>query len=226
MDLTYYGHACFEVKVNGKKLLFDPFIIPNPLAAKVDINAIKPDYILITHAHSDHIADAITIEKNSDATIIAPYEICNWLQKQGIKKFHPLGIGGKKEFDFGTVKMVVAHHSSGFQDGAYGGSSSGFVITSTEANFYYSGDTALTLDMQLIPKYAKMNFAVLPIGDNFTMDYKDAFSAAEMTGCKKVVGVHYNTFDYIKIDKEKASKYFTDNGVALLLPEIGKTINV
>src|SRR5438128_1281834 len=114
MQLTYYGHACFEVDTKDKKLLFDPFITPNPLAKAIDINNIKPDYILISHAHGDHIADAETIAKNSDAIIIASFEICNWFEQKGITKFHPMGIGGQKIFDFGMVKMVVAHHSSSF----------------------------------------------------------------------------------------------------------------
>ncbi len=226
MEFTYYGHACFEITVNEKKLLFDPFITLNPLAKHINIENIKTDYILITHAHSDHIADAELIANNCGASIIAPDEICSWLEKKGIKKSYPLAIGGKIKLDFGTVKMVVAQHSSSFKDGAYGGTPSGFVITSKQGNFYYSGDTGLTMDMQLIPKFAKIDFAILPIGDKYTMDFMDALSAAKMVECKSVIGVHYNTFEYIKIDKGEAQKYFNDNGISLLLPAIGETINI
>ncbi|CAN5178489.1 metal-dependent hydrolase [soil metagenome] len=224
MNFTYYGHSCFSVEVNEKSLLFDPFISPNELAKDIDINSINPDYILISHAHSDHLADAETIANNSDATVIASYEVCNWLAAKGIKKYHPLGIGGKKQFDFGTVKVVTAHHSSSFDDGSYGGTPTGFVITGGEKKFYYSGDTALTLDMQLIAQYAKIDFSVLCIGDNFTMGYKDAATAAELAGSKINIGVHYNTFGFIKIDKQKAQEYFTKKGLQLKLPAIGETI--
>ncbi len=226
MRLTYYGHACFAVEINNKKLLFDPYISPNPLAKGIDIDKIQPDYILISHAHSDHIADAERIANNSGAELISSFEVCKWFEKKGIKKINPLGLGGKKEFDFGTVKLVLALHSSSFPDGSYGGNPAGFVVTSSEGNFYYAGDTALTLDMQLIPKYANIDFAVLPIGDNFTVGYTDALEIANMVKTNKVVGVHYNTFDLIKIDTAKAQEYFSKNNNALLLPAIGETIIV
>lgn len=226
MKFTYYGHACFAIEVNKKILLFDPYITPNPDAKKIDINKIKADYILVSHAHSDHIADVEKIAENSGAELISSFEVCKWFEKKGIKKNHPLGLGGKKEFDFGTVKLVLALHSSSFPDGSYGGNPAGFVITSPEKNFYYAGDTALTMDMQLIPAYAHIDFAILPIGDNFTVGYKDALEIAKMVKTKKVVGVHYNTFDLIKIDTKKAREYFSQKSVALLLPVIGETIDV
>jgi L-ascorbate metabolism protein UlaG (beta-lactamase superfamily) len=226
MDFQYFGHSTFQVTVTGKKLLFDPFITPNPLAAGIKIDELKPDYILISHAHSDHMADAATIAINSGALVIASFEVCNWLGKKGVKNVHPLGIGGKKDFDFGTVKVFTAHHSSSFEDGSYGGTPTGFVIKSNEKNFYFAGDTALTLDMKLVPMFTKVDFAVLPIGDNFTMGYEDAADAAKMVETKTVIGVHYDTFGFIKIDKEKAQQYFKDKGLELKLPEIGSTIKV
>jgi L-ascorbate metabolism protein UlaG (beta-lactamase superfamily) len=226
MKLTYYGHSCFEVEVNKKKLLFDPYITPNELASHIDINRIKPDYILVSHAHSDHIADAEQIAKASGSQLISSFEVCNWFQKKGIEKLHPLGLGGKKEFDFGVARLVTSLHSNSFPDGSYGGTPTGFVITSGEGNFYFAGDTALTMDMQLIPGFAKIGFAVLPIGDNFTVGYEDALKIAWMVETKKVVGVHYNTFDLIKIDTLKAKEHFAANNTLLLLPAIGETIDV
>lgn len=226
MKFIYYGHACFEVEVNNKILLFDPYISPNPLAKHIDIEKLKPDYILISHAHSDHIADAERIALNSGAALISSFEVCKWFEKKGITKVHALGIGGKKQFDFGTVKLVLAIHSSSFPDGSYGGNPGGFVITSPEKNFYYAGDTALTMDMQLIPSYADIAFAILPIGDNFTADYEDALEIAKMVKTKEVIGVHYNTFDLIKIDTGEAQKHFSENGTTLLLPAIGEVIEV
>jgi L-ascorbate metabolism protein UlaG (beta-lactamase superfamily) len=137
-----------------------------------------------------------------------------------------MNTGGKWHFDFGTVKCVAAQHSSGLPDGSYGGNPMGFVVMSDEGNFYYTGDTALTLDMQLVPRYCKIDFAVMPIGDNFTMDHLEAIEAAGMVQCRKVVGVHYDTFGFIKIDKKKAVADFTQRGLELLLPAIGETINI
>ena len=137
-----------------------------------------------------------------------------------------MNTGGSRLFDDILVKCVVAQHSSGLPDGSYGGHPMGFIIQSKDGDFYYSGDTALTLDMQLIPKWAKLNFAVLPIGDNFTMGYTDAVMAARMIECRRVIGVHFDTFGYIKIDHEKALKAFKDAGCELILPVIGTTITI
>ncbi len=226
MKFTYYGHACFEVEVNNKTLLFDPYISPNPLAKEIDIDKLNPDYIFISHAHSDHIADAERIALKSGCALVSSFEVCKWFEKRGISKIHPMGIGGKKKFDFGTVKLVLAIHSSSFPDGSYGGNPGGFIITSPEGNFYFAGDTALTMDMQLIPAYADIDFAVLPIGDNFTGNYEDALEIAKMVKTKKVIGVHYNTFDLIKIDVEKALEHFSEEETNLLLPQIGETIDI
>ncbi len=226
MQVTYYGHSCFLVETGGKKLLFDPFISPNELAKHIDINTIEADYILLSHGHADHVADAEAIAKRTGATIIGAYEVAVWFAGKGIEKYHPMNTGGKWNFDFGTVKCVNAVHSSGLPDGSYGGNPMGFVITADKESFYYSGDTALTLDMQLVPLYKNISFAVLPVGDNFTMDVADAIEAAKMVKCNKVMGVHYDTFGFIKIDKAAAIDAFAKNGITLLLPAIGETITV
>ncbi len=224
MKLTYYGHASFLVDVQGKKILFDPFITYNELAKKVAVSQIEADYIFLSHGHADHTADCISIAQRTGAKVVAAFEIHEWLNKQGITNTHPMNTGGKWKFDFGTVKCVVAQHSSNLPDGSYGGNPLGFIFTTAEGNFYYSGDTALTLDMQLIPSWAKLDFAVLPIGDNFTMDAADAVRAATFVQTNKVVGVHYDTFGFIKIDREKAKNDFSAAGLTLFLPEIGETI--
>jgi len=227
MQLTYYGHSCFSVEINGKHLLFDPFITHNELANNIiDIDTIKADYILLSHGHSDHIADCVRIATQTGAKVICNWEIHEWLRKQEVTNTHPLNTGGKWNFTDFTVKCTVAQHSGGLPDGGYGGNPLGFIVTSTAGNFYYSGDTALTLDMQLVPKWAKLNFAVLPIGDNFTMDAVDAAECARMIDCKTIVGVHYDTFGYIKIDHAKATAAFTAVGATLKLVKIGDTIKV
>ncbi|WP_160718083.1 metal-dependent hydrolase [Chitinophaga solisilvae] len=226
MRFTYYGHSCFAVDIQGKRILFDPFITHNELAKKVDINTIEADYIFVSHGHEDHVADLIALAKRTNATVVSNFEIVTWAGKQGISKVHPMNTGGKWKFDFGTVKCVVAQHSSGLPDGSYGGNPMGFVFMTEDGNFYFAGDTAMTRDMELIPDFTELDFAVLPIGDNFTMDAADAVAAAEMIQCEKIIGVHYDTFGYIKIDKQATMQLFDEAGVELLLPEIGSTIEV
>jgi len=226
MKFTYYGHSSFAIEVKGKKIVFDPFITYNELAKTIDTNTIDADYIFCSHGHDDHVADLVGLAKRTKATVVGAYELTVWAGKQGIENVHPMNTGGKWKFDFGTVKCVVAHHSSGMPDGSYGGNPMGFVFTTDEGNFYFAGDTALTLDMQLIPKYAKLDFAVLPIGDNFTMGADDAIIAAGFVDCKRIIGVHYDTFGYIKIDKEQTQQQFAAAGLELLLPAIGSSIDL
>ena len=225
MNITYYGHSCFGVEINGKHLLFDPFITPNELAKNIDVITVKADFILVTHGHEDHIADAVSIAKRTGAKVICNAEIAHWLEKQGVTNLHPMNIGGEKMFDFGSVKCVNAVHSSGLPDGSYGGNPMGFVIESTEKNFYYAGDTALTYDMKLIGNYRQVDFAFLPIGDNFTMGIDNAIIATDFINCKDIIGMHYDTFDLIKIDKEEAKHKFSREGKNLTLLEIGETIS-
>ena len=126
MKVTYYGHSCFLVETNGKKLLFDPFISFNELAKDIDVNSIEADYILQSHGHTDHIADTVAIAKRTGAKVVCSWEIHEWLKKQGVENTHPMNIGGKWQFEFGTVKCVVAQHSSSMPDGSYGGNPMGF----------------------------------------------------------------------------------------------------
>lgn len=226
MKLKYFGHSCFLVEVNGKKLLFDPFISFNELAKNIELDSIEADFILISHGHADHIADCISISKRTNALVISCYEIHEWLNANGISNTHPMNTGGKKSFDFGSVKCVVAQHSSQLPDGKYGGNPMGFIIESAEGNFYYSGDTALTLDMKLIPMWTNIQFAVLPIGDNFTMGVDDAILASDFIECNKVVGVHYDTFGYIVIDKQEAKQQFSSKNKQLILPNIDEVIEL
>lgn len=207
-------------------MLFDPFITPNGLAKEIKLESIEADFILVTHGHTDHIADCATLAKNTGALVISNFEVTEWLGKKGVQNLHPMNHGGKKEFDFGTLKCVSAIHSSSMPDGSYGGNPMGFVIKTKDKFFYISGDTALTLDMQLIPRWGKLDFAVLCIGDNFTMGYEDAVEAAKMVGVQSVVGVHYDTFPYIKIDHGQAKQAFANEGITLHLPGIGESIHL
>ncbi len=225
MNITYYGHSCYGVEIKETHLLFDPFITSNPLAKNINANTIPANYILITHGHDDHIGDAVSIAKRTNAKVICNAEIAHWIERQGVTNIHAMNIGGKKEFDFGFVKCVNAVHSGGLPDGSYGGHPMGFVIESSDKNFYYAGDTALTYDMKLIGNYRSVDFAFLPIGDNFTMGVDNAIIASEFINCKDIIGMHYNTFEAIKIDMEDAINKFKRAGNGLTLMEIGETIS-
>jgi L-ascorbate metabolism protein UlaG (beta-lactamase superfamily) len=225
MKFTYYGQSSFELEINGIKLLFDPFISPNELAKHIDVNSLKPDYILLSHGHGDHIADLFTIQKNSGAKVICIADIANWLNGKGITNVHGMNIGGGFNFDFGRVKMVYALHSSSMPDGAYGGNPAGFVIYADGKKVYFAGDTALTYDMKLLAD-ENLDWAILPIGDNYTMDVDDAIKATDFINCKNVIGVHYDTFPVIKIDKDEALDKFKKAGVSIHLPGIGESMEL
>jgi L-ascorbate metabolism protein UlaG (beta-lactamase superfamily) len=227
MNFTYYGHSCFSVTVGNIVLLFDPFIKSNDLAVKagVDLHKIPANYILLSHGHYDHVEDAPAIAKRTGATVIAGYEVSEWMGKKGAKFVHGMNHGGAHTFPFGRVKFVNAVHSSTLPDGSPGGNAGGYVVETLAGSFYYSGDTALTVDMQLVKRF-KPDFAVLCVGDNFTMGVDDAIQAAKWVGVKSVVGVHYDTFPPIVLDRPAATKAFKKAGIKLHLPAINSTIKI
>ena len=224
MRITYYGHSTFSIELQGKKLLFDPFITKNELASSIDIESIEADYLLLTHGHMDHVLDAESIARRTGATIISNFEISEWYGAKELNTM-PMNHGGKANFDFGTLKMVNAVHSSVLPDGTYGGNPVGFVIwNESDGCIYIAGDTALTMDMKIIPMTCpKLDVAILPIGDHFTMGIEDAVIAADWVDCNQVIGCHFDTFGYIKLDQEAARKAFKDHNKSLLLLDIGQS---
>jgi L-ascorbate metabolism protein UlaG (beta-lactamase superfamily) len=224
--ITYYGHSTFLVEIDNKKILFDPYISPNELAGEIDLDSIEADYILVSHGHSDHVADVETIAKKNNATLVANFEVASWFEHKGVKDTHPMNHGGSKEFEFGKVKFVNAIHSSTLPDGSPGGNPGGFVIQSKQGTFYFAGDTALTYDMKLISEEFSIDFAFMPIGDNFTMGIDDAVKAANFVGTKKIIGMHYDTFPYIKIDTEASKDAADQAGIELILLNIGEKITL
>ncbi len=225
MKITFYGHACLGIEINFKHILVDPFITGNPKASAIDIDTLKADYILLTHAHQDHILDVEAIAKRTNAIIVSNFEIVTYYQKLGFTG-HPLNHGGSWKFDFGTLKYVNAIHTSSFPDGSNGGQPGGFLIKHENKSVYIAGDTALTYDMKLIPMQTKLDLAVLPIGDNFTMGMDDAIIASDFLNCTKILGYHYDTFGYIEIDHTEAIKKFREANKDLTLLEIGESMLV
>lgn len=228
MKITYYGHSCFGVEVAGRHLLFDPFISGNGLAKQIRADRIPADYILLSHAHEDHVADAVGIAKRTQAKVLSNYEIYLWLTRQGIKEALPMNLGGTATLEGGGMQatLVPALHSSSLPDGTYGGTAGGWVVRTAEGNFYYSGDTALMTDMKLIGASTRLKWAALCVGDTFTMGVEDAIRAAEYVGCDQVLGVHYDTFPPIQIDHAAAKRKFQASGRTLHLPPIGGSLEL
>ncbi|WP_282042827.1 metal-dependent hydrolase [Winogradskyella flava] len=224
MKITFYGHACLGIETNGTHILVDPFISGNEKAAHIDIDSIKADYILLTHAHQDHILDTEVIAKRTGAIIVSNYEIVVHYQNLGFEG-HPMNHGGKWNFEFGKLKYVNAIHTSSFPDGSYGGQPGGFVLEA-DKTIYIAGDTALTYDMKLIGKEFDLDLAILPIGDNFTMGIDDAIRASKFVDCNKVLGYHFDTFGYIEIDKVRAKAKFDAQLKSLKLLNIGDSMEV
>lgn len=225
MKITFYGHATLGIQIKDIFLLVDPFMTGNPKAKGIDISTLKPDFILLTHAHQDHILDVEAIAKSSGATIVSNYEIVTHYQNLGFEG-HPMNHGGSWDFEFGNLKYVNAIHTSSFPDGTYGGQPGGFIIEGEHKTIYIAGDTALTMDMKLIPMQTKLDLAILPIGDNFTMGVDDAIIASDFIECDKVLGYHYDTFGYIEIDHEDAKRKFFDKDKDLMLLGIGESVEL
>ena len=199
--MRWLGHACLWFETDGGKLLVDPFLTGNSLAP-VKADELKPDFILVSHGHGDHVGDTIPIAKRTGAMCISNYEIAGWLQKQGVKKTHGMQHGGSFQFPFGRVKLTQAFHGSQLPDGSDGGNPCGFLLYFNDGKKVYdAADTGLFGDMRLIGE-EKIDLALLPIGDNFTMGPSDSLRALALLTPGRVVPIHYNTFDLIKQDPE------------------------
>ncbi|MGN0002775.1 MAG: metal-dependent hydrolase [Sphingobacterium composti] len=227
ISVRYLGHACFEFNFNGTKVLLDPFVTYNPLAKDINVSELKPDYIFLSHAHEDHVADLATIQAQSNATVAAIVETAGWVRKQGVPddKIIEFNFGGTLSLPFGKVKMVYALHTNSTPDGAYGGAPCGFVFSIGDKKIYFAGDTALTLEMKLLA-HLELDWAFLPIGGHYTMDMYDAVKAANFINCNNVIGMHYDTFSPVNIDTNEASKVFADANINLNLLKLGESISL
>ena len=196
--LTFLGHSAFQIEAGGKVILIDPFLTGNPQAS-VSADQVQADYIIVSHGHGDHVGDTVAIANRTGATVISNHEIGLWLQKQGVAKIHDMHIGGSYKFDFGTVKLTIAHHGSVLPDGTDGGNPVGIIIKTADGNIYHAGDTGLFYDMTLIGQ-EDLKVAILPIGDNYTMGPDDAIRATRMLNPDFVIAAHVNTFPLIEQD--------------------------
>jgi L-ascorbate metabolism protein UlaG (beta-lactamase superfamily) len=200
LNLTFMGHSCFLLDDGKHKVIIDPVISGNPMA-KVSADDLKVDYILLTHGHGDHMGDALELAKRNEATIISNFEIAAFAASNGVEKTAGLHIGGGSDFPFGSLKLTIAHHGSTLGDSmGYGGNPVGFIVRMAGKIIYHAGDTGLFLDMKLIGELDKIDVALLPIGGYFTMDVNDAAKAVEFLMPRKVIPMHYDTFDPIKAD--------------------------
>jgi len=199
MKLKYYSHSAFLLTVkNGIRILIDPFFTGCP-TSPVKAEDVEADYIILTHAHGDHLGDAMKIAGRCKSKFIAVFELANYLEAKGFNA-HPMHIGGSYNFGFGKVKFTMAMHGSATPDGVYAGLAAGVILSIDDMNIYHTGDTGLFFDMKLIGEMNRINYMLLPIGDNFTMGIKDAAKAVEFVNPEFAVPMHYNTFPIIEAD--------------------------
>lgn len=200
--LTFLGHSAFQIEHADWRILIDPFLTDNP-SASVEADALKPNFILLTHGHGDHLGDTVNIAKRTGATVITTFEVANYLKEQGLEYVIDLGIGGGRDVEFGHVKCTIAHHGSSAPDGRYMGAAAGMLVSIGGKVIYHAGDTALTYDMKLLGEMHSVDVALLPIGDNYTMGVRDAIKAVEFVNPRAAIPMHYNTFPIIQVDPEE-----------------------
>jgi L-ascorbate metabolism protein UlaG (beta-lactamase superfamily) len=224
IKLIYHGHSAFEVRSGSHTIHIDPFFTGNP-NSNVKPEDVKADYIILTHAHGDHLGDAFEIAKKNDATIIAVNELANYAAEKKLKA-HNMHIGGGFNFPFGRVKFTIAHHGSSSPDGRYMGEPAGVVLTIGGKNIYHAGDTGLFLDMKLIGEINPLDVAIVPIGDNFTMGIDDAVKAVEFLNPKLAIPIHYNTWGVIEVDPQEFKRKVESIGKKCTIIPIGGSIEI
>lgn len=226
LTLTFYGHSCVMADDGKQKIIIDPFITGNPQAT-VNADDIDVDYILATHGHGDHLGDSVEISKRCNATIIAPNELAIWVAQKGALA-HNMHIGGAYNFEFGRVKLTIAHHGSSAGESGleYTGNPCGFVFNMGGTTVYHTGDTGLFLDMKLIGEMNDIDVMFLPIGDNFTMGVEDAVKAVEFVKPKKVIPMHFGTWEIIGTDPEEFKKKLEGSGVEVIVMKPNDSIEV
>jgi L-ascorbate metabolism protein UlaG (beta-lactamase superfamily) len=222
MKITFHGHSCIQLDTGKDLIIIDPFLTGNP-AAKTKPKDIKCNYVILTHGHADHFGDTIELSGENDATVIATAEIAYYLEKMH-RKAHAMNLGGCYSFPFGTIRFTLAHHSSSLPDGSYAGDPAGIILNIAGKTIYHAGDTALFYDMKLIGEMNKIDYAFLPIGDNFTMGPDEAVKAAEFLNADTIIPIHYNTFDLIKQDDKDFKRKIEAIGKKCIIMNSGDSI--
>jgi L-ascorbate metabolism protein UlaG (beta-lactamase superfamily) len=222
--LTYHGHSVFEINTGTHNIVIDPFFSGNS-HTNVKPSDIKADFIVLTHAHGDHLGDAFDIAKSNKALVIAVNELANYAAENGCNA-HNMHIGGGYNFPFGRLKFTIAHHGSSSPDGRYMGEPAGVVITAEGRTIYHAGDTGLFMDMKLIGEMNRIDAALLPIGDNFTMGIDDAVKAVEFLNPELAVPMHYNTFGIIKADPDEFKRKVESIGKKCTVIPFGSSIEI
>lgn len=225
MKLKYFSHSAFQItNSKGIVILIDPFLDDNP-TSPVKSDQVRADYIILTHAHGDHIGDSFKIAKKHNATIISIFELANYCSSKGLNT-HGMHIGGSHEFDFGRIKFTIAHHGAVTPDNTYGGVAAGVLITSDGKTIYHTGDTGLFYDMKLIGEMNKINYMLLPIGDNYTMGITDAIKAVEFVKPDFAIPMHYNTFPVITADPNNFKNQAEAKGMKVKVLNFGEEIEL
>jgi len=225
MKLRYFSHSAFQLTaLNGKKILIDPFLTGNP-TSPVQAKDVSADYIILTHAHGDHIGDSFEIAKRCNSIFICVNELAEYCKSKGFNA-HNMHIGGGYNFEFGRVKFTIAHHGSLTPDNHYGGEPAGVIISADGKNIYHTGDTGLFYDMKLIGEMNSIDYMLLPIGDNFTMGITDAVKAVEFVNPKTAIPMHYNTFPVIAADPNEFKKSVEAKGLKARVLNFGEEIEL
>ncbi len=225
MKLKYFSHSAFQITTDdNKSILIDPFLDDNP-TSPVKSDEVTADFIILTHAHGDHLGDTFKIAKKTSPLIIAVNELADYVASNGFKA-HNMHIGGAHEFDFGRVKFTIAHHGSITPDGKYAGEPAGVLVTINGKTIYHAGDTGLFYDMKLIGEMNDIDYFLVPIGDNFTMGIEDAVKATEFVNPKTVIPMHYNTFSVINADPNEFKTKAEAKGFNVKVMEYGEEIDL
>jgi L-ascorbate metabolism protein UlaG (beta-lactamase superfamily) len=225
ITVRWLGHNCWTVQIAEHALIIDPFLADSP-TAPCKVEDVKVGFVLVSHGHFDHVADAAAVARNNGATVVAAFEICEWLGKQGVSSTQPMNLGGAIDLPFGRVKLTLAHHSSVLPDGTDGGNPGGFLLTIAGKKLYFACDTALFYDMKLIGA-AGLDLAVLPIGDRFTMGPDDALEAVKLLEPKRVVPCHFGTWPPIEQDADAwAKRVRQETGAEAIVLKPGGTLTL
>lgn len=225
MKLRYFSHSSFQITTEDNiKILLDPFFDGNP-TSPVKSDEVEGDYIILSHAHGDHISDAFKIAQKGNVQFISVFELANYITAKGFNA-HPMHIGGSFKFDFGRVKLTIAHHGSATPDNQYAGLAAGIILEIENKKIYYTGDTGLFYDMKLIGEFNKIDYMLLPIGDNFTMGIDDAVKAVEFVNPGIAIPMHYNTFPIIQADPNEFKEKLEKLGKKAIVMEYGEEIDL